>query len=62
MVDVRDHIWVKDYVEAPASEARWQLLDSEGARVSEILLLRDLVLHVITNDCLATIIIGAGDN
>ena len=50
VVDDRDHIWIKDYVESPASEARWQLLDSEGALVGEILLPRDLVLYVITSD------------
>ena len=50
VVDDQDYIWVKDYVEPPASEARWQLLDSKGALVSEILLPRDLVLHIVTND------------
>lgn len=47
VIDDQDNIWIKDYVEAPASEARWQVLDSEGRMIGQVLLPRTLTLHVI---------------
>ena len=47
VIDDQDNIWIKDYVEAPASEARWQVLDSEGRMIGQVLLPRTLRLYVI---------------
>ena len=47
VVNDQDNIWIKDYVEAPASEARWQVLDSEGRIIGRVLLPRTLRLYVI---------------
>ncbi len=47
VIDDQDNIWIKDYVEAPASEARWQVLDSEGRIIGQVLLPRTLRLYVI---------------
>ena len=47
VIDEQDNIWIKDYVEAPASEARWQVLDSEGRMIGQVLLPRTLRLYVI---------------
>ena len=47
VIDDQDNIWIKDYVEAPASEARWQVLDSEGRMIGQDLLPRTLRLYVI---------------
>ena len=47
VIDDQDNIWIKDYVEAPASEARWQVLDSEGRLLGQVLLPRTLTLYVI---------------
>ncbi len=47
VIDDQDNIWIKDYVEAPASEARWQVLDSEGRLIGQVLLPRTLALYVI---------------
>ena len=47
VIDDQDNIWIKDYVEAPATEARWQVLDSEGRMIGQILLPRTLGLYVI---------------
>ena len=47
VIDDQDYIWIKDYVEAPASEARWQVLDSEGRMIGQVLLPRTLRLYVI---------------
>ena len=46
-IDDQDNIWIKDYVEAPASEARWQVLDSEGRMIGQVMLPRTLGLYVI---------------
>ena len=54
VIDDQDNIWIKDYVEATASEARWQVLDSDGRMIGQVLLPNDLVLSVIdTADALA---------
>jgi hypothetical protein len=56
VIDDQDNIWIKDYVEvdAPASEAQWQVLDSEGRLVGQVLLPRTLRLYVIdTSNALA---------
>lgn len=54
VIDDQDNIWIKDYVEATASEARWQVLDSDGRMIGQVLLPNDLVLNVIdTADALA---------
>ncbi|MDE2826674.1 MAG: 6-bladed beta-propeller [Bacteroidota bacterium] len=47
VIDDQDNIWIKDYVEAPATEARWQVLDSEGRLIGQVLLPRTLGLYVI---------------
>ena len=47
VIDDQDNIWIKDYVEAPASEVRWQVLDSEGRMIGQVLLPNDLQLYVI---------------
>ncbi len=47
VIDDQDNIWIKGYVEAPASEARWQVLDSEGWMIGQVLLPRTLALYVI---------------
>ena len=47
VIDDQDNIWIKDYVEAPATEARWQVLDSEGRMIGQVLLPRTLGLYVI---------------
>jgi hypothetical protein len=47
VIDDQENIWIKDYVEAPASEARWQVLDSEDRMIGEVLLPRTLRLYVI---------------
>ncbi len=47
VIDDQDNIWIKDYVEAPASEVRWQVLDSEGRMIGQVLLPRTLRLYVI---------------
>lgn len=47
VIDDRDNIWIKDYVEAPATEARWQVLDSEGRLIGQVLLPRTVGLYVI---------------
>ena len=47
VIDDQDNFWIKDYVEAPASEARWQVLDSEGRMIGQVLLPRTLRLYVI---------------
>ncbi|MCY4674719.1 MAG: 6-bladed beta-propeller [Bacteroidetes bacterium] len=47
VIDDQDNIWIKDYVEAPASEARWQVLDPEGRMIGQVLLPRTLTLYVI---------------
>ena len=49
VIDDQDNIWIKDYVEdeASASEARWQVLDSEGRMIGQVLLPRTLILYVI---------------
>lgn len=47
VIDDQDNIWIKDYVEAPASEARWQVLDSEDRMIGQVLLPRTLRLYVI---------------
>ena len=47
VLDDQDTIWIKDYVEAPATEARWKVLDSDGRMIGQVLLPRTLGLHVI---------------
>ena len=47
VIDDQDNIWIKDYVEAPASEARWQVLDSEGRFIGQVLLPRTLRLYEV---------------
>lgn len=47
VIDDQDNIWIKDYVEAPATEAQWQVLDSEGKMIGQVLLPRTLGLYVI---------------
>ena len=47
IIDDQDNIWIKDYVEVPASEARWQVLDSEGRLIGQVLLPRTLRLYEI---------------
>lgn len=47
VTDDQDNIWIKDYVEAPATEARWQVLDSEGRLIGQVLLPRTLGLYII---------------
>ena len=47
VVDDQDNIWIKDYVEAPASNARWQVLDSEARMIGQVMLPRTLTLYVI---------------
>ena len=42
LIDDQDNIWIKDYVEATASEARWQVLDSEARMIGQVLLPSDL--------------------
>ena len=47
VIDDRDNVWIKDYVETTASEARWQVLDSAGRMIGQVLLPNTLVLYVI---------------
>ncbi len=47
VIDDQDNIWIKDYAEAPATEVRWQVLDSEGKMIGQVLLPRTLRLYVI---------------
>ena len=47
VIDDQDNIWIKDYAEAPATEVRWQVLDSEGRMIGQVLLPRTLRLYVI---------------
>ena len=47
VIDDRDNVWIKDYVEATASEARWQVLDSEGKVIGQVVLPNTLELYVI---------------
>ncbi len=54
VIDDQDNIWIKDYAEAPATEARWQVIDSEGRMIGQVLLPRTLGLYVIdTSNALA---------
>ena len=46
VIDDQDNIWIKDYVEATASEARWQVLDSE-AGIDRQFCSKRLALYVI---------------
>ena len=47
VIDDQDNVWIKDYAEAPATEARWQVIDSEGRMIGQVLLPRTLGLYVI---------------
>ena len=47
VVDDQDNIWIKDYVEEPATEARWQVFNSKGVLIGQVLLPSTLWLYVI---------------
>ena len=47
LVDDQGHIWLKGYVEAPSPDVRWQVLDSDGALIGQVMLPRTLRLYEI---------------